>query len=91
MRKDNLHNVLSEEFVILFKRKVSSQFRDNISLSKKIFYYEFRKFCGRSFGLKKSETNIILDILNDYKIIELSSSGFTVIKKKFFNARWKKR
>lgn len=85
MLDKKVDGVLSEEFVKLFKRKTYAQFKEKIMLSKKICYHEFRKFCGRSFGIKKSEANAILDILSDHGIVELSSSGFVVRNKKFFN------
>jgi len=53
-------------------------------LSRKIAYHDFRKFCGRTFGIKKTEANVILNSLSDSKIVELSSSGFVVMDKKYF-------
>ena len=78
--------LLSREFIKIFKRKIYSKFGNHILCSKKIMYHGFRKFCGRSFGFRKNETNEILDVLREQNIIELSSSGFVVKKKKFFNA-----
>ncbi len=77
-------NALSGRLVSIFKRKVSFQFEDKIMLSKNIAYHDFRKFCGRTFGIKKTEANAMLDVLYNNKIIELSSSGFVVKDKKFF-------
>ena len=79
--------LLSREFIKIFKRKIYSQFKNHILSSKKIMYHEFRKFCGRSFGFRKYETNEIVDVLREQKIIELSSSGFVVRNKKFFNVK----
>jgi len=87
MKNNKLDRLLSEEFGKILKRKICARFKDEISMSRKIHYFEFRKFCGRSFGLKKSETNNLLDILRDHRIVELSSSGFVVRNKKFFDAK----
>ncbi|MBA3045775.1 MAG: hypothetical protein FP824_06135 [Euryarchaeota archaeon] len=82
-RNNEINSLLSNEFSRIFKRKVSTQFGNQIQHSKMITYQEFRKFCGRSFGFRKHETNEILDTLREHKIIELSSSGFVVRKRSF--------
>ena len=88
MAKNNeMNTLLSREFIKIFKRKISAQFGNHILRSRKIMYQEFRKFCGRSFGFRKYETNEILDTLRRHKIIELSSSGFVVRNKTFFDLK----
>jgi len=84
MKKENEFDLLlAREFVKVFRRKLSAQFGSQMRHTRKIPYGEFRKFCGRSFGFKKFETNEILDLLREYKMIELSASGFVVRNKGF--------
>ena len=88
MKRENDFNLLlAREFVKVFRRKFTAQFGNQMRHTRKIPYGEFRKFCGRSFGFRKHETNEILDILRKHKIIELSSSGFTIKNKRFFDKK----
>ena len=82
--KKNSDLALAEQIMKLFKRKALFTFKQEIMFSKTIHYYKFRRFCGRSFGLTKKETNQLLDTLRDHGIVTLSSSGFVVMEKGFF-------
>ncbi len=76
MKRDEFDLLLARAFIKVFRRKFTAQFGNQMCHTKKIPYGEFRKFCGRSFGFTKHETNEMLDVLMTCGMVELSSSGF---------------